>query len=115
MKRKTTYIIFCLVWFSSLSSQCEMDKSFVIDLINESGHAIGYHFATEEPYYPDTSLPKTNKYVMYDISKVLRPGYESHLEWERYFPYFQKIPCLFSFSIQILLTNTHGKKSEINI
>jgi hypothetical protein len=65
-----------------------MDYAYEIDLVNKAEHSIGYYFADGGKYgtfYPD-SLPETNKYITYDISKVLRPGYEhSYSSWEKYF------------------------------
>jgi hypothetical protein len=96
----------------TLCSQCEnmtMDKSYEINLVNNSGHNIGYYFATGGKYgtcYPD-SLPKTNEYIVYDISKVLRPGYESHLSWESY---FQELPKD-TLSVFIFHTDTLNKYS----
>ena len=69
-----------------ICSQCEMDHAYGIDLVNNSGHPIGYYFAVGGKYgtfYPD-SLPETNDYILYDISKVLRPGFEQHYKsWEK--------------------------------
>lgn len=78
----------------TLCCQCEklaMDKSYEINLVNKTRHNIGYYFALGGKYgtfYPD-SLPKTNDYIVYDISKVLRPGCVSHLNWESV---FQQLP-----------------------
>jgi hypothetical protein len=94
----------------TVCSQCEntaMDKSYEINLINRSGHNIGYYFATGGKYgtcYPD-SLPKTNDYIVNDISKVLRPGYESHLSWESF---FQELPKD-TLSVFIFHTDTLNK------
>jgi hypothetical protein len=73
----------------TVCSKCElaMDHSYVIDLINEADHPIGYYFGDGGKYgtyYPD-SLPKTNDYVMYNIDDVISPGIESHLSWDKYF------------------------------
>lgn len=71
-------------------STCElvMDYSYEIHLVNNAEHSIGYYFADGGKYgtfYPD-SLPETNEYVMYDISRVLSPGYAHHYSnWEKYF------------------------------
>lgn len=101
------YIISCFVWFSLLSSQCEMDKSYIIRLINNSEHDIGYYFAMGGQYgtyYPD-SLPITNNYIVYDMSKEIASGYESHLEWEKVFLAFPKD----TMSVFIFHTDTLNK------
>lgn len=90
-------------------SQCEhaMDYSYEIKLINNAGHSIGYYFAAGGDYgtfYPD-SLPEANNYIMYDISKVLRPGFESHLNWEKF---FQTLPYD-TLSVFIFHTDTLNK------
>jgi hypothetical protein len=85
-----------------------MDYSYDIDLVNNSGHPIGYYFATGGEYgtfYPD-SLPETNNYIMYDISKVIQPGFEHHhRSWERY---FQTLPYD-TLSVFIFHTDTLNK------
>lgn len=79
-----------LILLITVCFKCEKavtDHSYEINLINIAEHSIGYYFATGGKYgtfYPD-SLPESNEYIMYDINKVLRPGYESHLKWEDFF------------------------------
>lgn len=82
-------LLFALIL--TVCSKCEdvaMDFSYEINLVNKSEHSIGYYFADGGKYgtfYPD-SLPETNEYVIYDISIVIRPGYEHHYpSWEKYF------------------------------
>ena len=107
MKRKTMYITSCFVCLSLLSSQCEMDKSYIIDLINNSGHEIGYYFAMGGQYgvyYPDL-LPITNNYIVYDMNKEIASGHESHLEWEKVFSAFPKD----TMSVFIFHTDTLNK------
>ena len=84
-KMKTTFNFFgligILVIIIIVGVKCEgwpPDRSYTVDLVNNSGHNIGYYFATGGRYgtcYPD-SLPETNEYIMYDISKVY------HLAWK---------------------------------
>jgi hypothetical protein len=84
-----------------------MDNSYVINLVNNSGHPIGYYFAAGGEFgtfYPD-SLPETNNYIMYDISKVQQPGFESHLSWEKF---FQELPYD-TLSVFIFHTDTLNK------
>ena len=93
----------------TVCSKCEkaMDYSYEINLVNNAEHSIGYYFATggeHGTFYPD-SLPETNEYIIYDISKVLRPGYESHLEWEKF---FQALPND-TLSVFIFHTDTLNK------
>jgi hypothetical protein len=87
--------IFGIISLSSIAlliicSQCEhaMDYAYEIDLVNNSGHPIGYYFAVGGKYgtfYPD-SLPEANDYIIYDITKVLQPGFEQHYKsWEKFF------------------------------
>lgn len=71
-------------------SKCEgiyMDKRYTIDLTNNASHSIGYYFATGGrfgTFYPD-SLPVTNAYIIYDINRVIMPGFETHLDWDNVF------------------------------
>lgn len=93
----------------TVCSKCEkaMDYSYEINLVNNAEHSIGYYFATggeHGTFYPD-SLPETNEYIIYDISNVLRPGYESHLEWEKF---FQALPND-TLSVFIFHTDTLNK------
>ena len=93
----------------TVCSKCEMtmDNSYEINLVNESGYSIGYYFATGGEYgtyYPD-SLPETNNYIVYDMSKVLRPSYESHLNWEEFFQTFPND----TLSVFIFHTDTLNK------
>ena len=107
MKRKMMYLISSFVWFSFLSSQCEMDKSYTIDLINKSGHKIGYYFALGGQYgtfYPD-SLPITNNYIVYDMNKEIASGAHSGLSWDRVFSQLPKD----TMSIFIFHTDTLNK------
>ena len=109
---KTTFISMTLlsILLITVCSKCEkaaMDYSYEINLINNAEHSIGYYFATGGEYgtfYPG-SLPETNEYVIYDISKVLRPGYESHLEWK---DFFQALPED-TLSVFIFHTDTLNK------
>jgi hypothetical protein len=111
---RTTIISTCLlsILLITVCSRCEkhaMDYSYEINLVNKSGHSIGYYFATGGKYgtyYPD-SLPETNNYIVYDISKVIRPGYESHLNWEKF---FQTLPKD-TLSVFIFHTDTLNKYS----
>jgi hypothetical protein len=98
-----------LITVCSKCEQAGMDNSYEINLVNNSGHSIGYYFATGGKYgtyYPD-SLPETNDYIAYDISKVLQPGYESHLNWEKF---FQTLPKD-TLSVFIFHTDTLNKYS----
>jgi hypothetical protein len=111
---KTTQLILGMISISLITvcSSCKYlisDRSYVIDLVNKSGHNIGYYFATGGIYgtfYPD-SLPLTNEYIMYDISKVISPGEESQLSWERF---FQELPKD-TLSVFIFHTDTLNKYS----
>jgi hypothetical protein len=94
-----------------VGSNCEkwLEHSYTVDLVNNSGHNIGYYFATGGRYgtcYPD-SLPETNEYIMYDISKVISPGMESHLSWEKF---FKELP-IDTLSVFIFHTDTLNKYS----
>jgi len=112
MKATLTFVGLFSLLLITICSQCErtaMDKSYEINLVNKSGHNIGYYFATGGKYgtyYPD-SLPESNEYIVYDISKVLRPGYESHLSWEKF---FQELPKD-TLSVFIFHTDTLYKNS----
>lgn len=99
------------IFLITVCSKCEkiaMDYSYEINLVNNAEHSIGYYFADGGKYgtfYPD-SLPETNKYVIYDISEVLRPGYEHHYpNWEKY---FQALPND-TLSVFIFHTDTLNK------
>ena len=112
MKATLTIVGLFSLLLITVCSQCEriaMDKSYEINLVNKSGFNIGYYFATGGKYgtyYPD-SLPESNDYILYDISKVLRPGYESHLSWEKF---FQELPKD-TLSVFIFHTDTLNKYS----
>jgi hypothetical protein len=112
MKATLTFMGLFSLLLITVCSQCErtaMDKSYEINLVNKSGHNIGDYFATGGKYgtyYPD-SLPESNDYIVYDISKVLRPGYESHLSWEKF---FQELPKD-TLSVFIFHTDTLNKYS----
>jgi len=80
-------IIFLLV----NSSDCEefaMDHEdyYEIILVNHAEYSIGYYFATGGKFgtsYPD-SLPETNDYITYDISKVKIAGYMSEMKMSKF-------------------------------
>jgi hypothetical protein len=98
-----------LITVCSTCIKLAMDYSYEIKLLNKSGHSIGYYFAADGKYgtyYPD-SLPETNNYIIYDITKVLRPGYESHLDWEKFFKTLPKD----TLSVYIFHTDTLNKYS----
>jgi hypothetical protein len=111
---KSTLIIISLFFFTlvTICSQCNhvaMDNSYTINLVNKSDYPIGYYFATGGKYgtyYPD-SLPETSNYIIYDVNKVLRPGYESHLNWNKF---FQLLPHD-TLSVFIFSTDTLNKYS----
>jgi len=110
MIMKKTFMCMCifLVYLSLSSSQCTKYGIYTIDLINNSGHNIGYHFATGGiygTYYPDTLLPTSNDYIMYDISKILSPGYESHVNWNTFFSRLPKD----TLSVFVFHTDTLNK------
>ena len=112
MKATINFIGLISILLITVCSQCEksvMDKSYEINLVNKAGYNIGYYFALGGQYgtfYPD-SLPRTNDYIVYDISKVLRPGEESHLSWESV---FQELPKD-TLSVFIFHTDTLNKYS----
>ncbi len=86
---KKTYVGLLGILLIATCSNCRMamDYSYEINLVNNSEHSIGYYFADGGKYgtfYPD-SLPETNEWVIYDITKVNRPGLESHMAWEKFF------------------------------
>lgn len=103
---KGVLIILLLIVYNN----CEiaMDYSYEINLFNNADHSIGYYFAAGGKYgtfYPD-SLPETNKYIIYDINKVLRPGFEHHYpSWEKF---FQTLPMNI-LSVFIFHTDTLNK------
>ncbi|MBZ0242459.1 MAG: hypothetical protein K8F24_04525 [Bacteroidales bacterium] len=109
---KTTLMSMSLLGFMliMLCSKCEkaaMDYSYEINLISNAEHSIGYYFAVGGKYgtfYPD-SLPESNEYIIYDIGKVLRPGFESHLKWE---DFFKELPND-TLSVFIFHTDTLNK------
>jgi hypothetical protein len=110
MRRVNGIISLLSMVLLAICSQCElaMDYSYGIDLVNNSGHSIGYYFADGGKYgtfYPD-SLPETNDYIMYDINKVVRPGFEQHYKsWEKF---FQNLPYD-TLSVFIFHTDTLNK------
>ena len=109
MKKVFKSIVFISIILITVCSKCEwvMDYSYVIDLVNNADHPIGYYFATGGKYgtyYPD-SLPETNAYIMYDINEVISPGMESHYKWEKVFQSFPKD----TLSVFIFHTDTLNK------
>lgn len=108
MKTKNISISLFSILLIVICSKCGLvDYSYQIDVVNKSNHPIGYYFATGGEYgtyYPE-SLPKNNNYVVYDMSKVLEPGYESHLDWEKFFRTLPKD----TLSIFIFHTDTLNK------
>lgn len=80
----------CLTFLLISNSRCikpAMDHSYVINIENNANHSIGYYFAAGGKYgvfYPD-SLPESNEYIIYDIREVVSPGFESHLDWKKFF------------------------------
>lgn len=111
---KTTLISISLlsILLITVCSKCDkvaMDYSYEINLVNNAEHSIGYYFGTGGRYgtfFPD-SLPESNEYIMYDISKVLRPGYESSLKWR---DFFKELPYD-TLSVFIFHTDTLNKYS----
>lgn len=112
MKKTSGTVLLISFLIINICSQCEKNytgKSYVINIVNKSGHNIGYYFATGGEYgtyYPD-SLPESNEYIVYDMNKVLHPGYESHLNWESF---FQELPYD-TLSVFIFHTDTLNKYS----
>lgn len=110
MKKVISIISLFSIALLSICSQCEhaMDYAYDINLVNNSGHSIGYYFAVGGKYgtfYPD-SLPETSDYIIYDIGKVLQPGFEQHYKnWERF---FQTLPYD-TLSVFIFHTDTLNK------
>lgn len=90
--KKMLFIIFLLfIILTNICSQCKkvaMDKEYPITLLNISQHSIGYYFAMGGVYgsfYPDTTLPITNKYVGYELKSGKKFYYGSSVEWEEVF------------------------------
>ncbi len=87
--KKMLFIIIIFIAFICL--QCKkvaMDKEYAITLINNSSHSIGYYFAMGGVYgsfYPDTTLPVTNKYVGTELKAGEKFYYGSSVEWEEVF------------------------------
>lgn len=91
MKTKCKPMILLMIIFLLVnSSGCDdfaMDHEYTIDLVNQAEYPIGYYFAAGGKYgtfYPD-SLPETNNYITYDISKVNMPGFLSGIKWSKLF------------------------------
>ena len=87
-----------------------MDCRIGFNLVNNADYSIGFYIADGGEYgtiYPD-SLPETNAYVTYDISNVLRPGFEAHYcSWEKFFKMFPSD----TLSVFIFHTDTLNKYS----
>lgn len=89
MKTVFHTIVVLGVLLLTVCSRCELatDHSYVIELINEADHPIGYYVGAGGKYgtfYPD-SLPQTNEYVVYNIEDSYPQGVESHISWDEYF------------------------------
>lgn len=99
-----------ILMFLIINTNCKksiLQQEYTIDLINKSDHSIGYYFAIGGQYgtfYPD-SLPESNNYIMYDISKVISPGYMGHLDWNEFFDNLPKD----TLSVFIFHTDTLNK------
>ena len=110
MYGRHTYIVLVVCCLTLAYVGCKrlaMDREYVIDLVNNADHSIGYYFAhggKYGTYYPD-SLPETNQYVIYDISGVLSPGLASDLEWDVFFDRLPKD----TLSVFIFHTDTLNK------
>ena len=99
MRKATLIVNFIILFFTLQSNTCKKSEysaaelAFTIDLINDAPFSIGYCASVivgnTYPHYPDTSLSNSetyHKYVVYDISKVIKPGiYLKRLTWKEYF------------------------------
>ena len=109
MKKVFMNLCLCFILFSLFSSQCvKIRNEYTLDLINNSDHNIGYYFTTGGRYgthFPDTLLPNTNDWVLYDYSKVNSPGLLIRQEWKVYFSSLPKD----TLSVFIFHTDTLNK------
>jgi hypothetical protein len=65
-----------------------MDKKYPLRLVNNSFHSIGLYFATGGQFgieYPDTILPVSNKYIIYQLTSGDTYSYDSGISWDRIF------------------------------
>lgn len=82
------YILIFGTILLSFNSCGKMDKKYPLRLINNFSHSIGFYFATGGQYgilYPDTTLPVSNKYVIYKLKSGDTYEYDSGISWDKIF------------------------------
>lgn len=89
------------------SEGCWMDVEYPLGLVNNASHSIGYYLGIgdfDEPVFPDTTLPMTNRYYGTEIpSGATHVLYYSGISWDKI---YQTLPedtmCLFIFHTDTL-------------
>jgi hypothetical protein len=90
--------------------KCEkaMDNRYAVYLENNANHPIGCYFGLGGNFgtmYPDTTLPKSNQYIINEIKASSRSIYDSGIKWEEI---FEDLPQD-TMSVYIFHTDTLNK------
>lgn len=88
MKNIVKISIVILLLFSSIKCDKLPYKRYPIDLKNNSSRSIGCYFGLGGNFgttYPDTSLPKSDQYIIKEIKANNQFIYDSGIKWEEIF------------------------------